>query len=70
MGSDPACLDRTHRHVVTARNRNYSSFNGYSYTYSQWSEVRCLATGQFWRTKANYVDSLPSATIDEASRPI
>lgn len=44
---------------------NYSAFNGYRHTYSDYSQVRCLWCGRFWRTKANYVFQLRRATHDE-----
>lgn len=40
---------------------NYSAFNGYRRTQSEYSEVRCRKCGKIWRTKAAYVDSLPLA---------
>lgn len=43
---------------VTQRNQNCSAFNGYHPTYSDWSEVRCLACHVRWRTRAYYVDRL------------
>lgn len=41
---------------------NYSAFNGYKYTPSDYSLVKCNRTGcnGMWRTKARYVDTLPS----------
>lgn len=65
-----ACRDTTHRHVVTVRNANYSRFSGGRRTPSDYSEVRCLATGAFWRSKAKANDALPDATHDEATRTI
>jgi hypothetical protein len=53
-------------HVVTARRRNYSAFNGYHCTPSEYSEVRCLVTGARWRTKAAYVDQLRDMGHDAA----
>lgn len=58
--------------VVTARNCNHSAFNGYRWTPSDYSQVRCIAPvdkhhssdgvcGHTWRTKAAYVDDLPNA---------
>lgn len=44
--------------VVRARYCNYSAFNGYHYTPSDWSAVRCNACNAYWRTKALYVDRL------------
>lgn len=62
MSGMPACQDTTHRHVVTVRKANYSAFSGYHYTPSDWSEIRCVATGQRWRSKSAHVDRLPDAT--------
>jgi hypothetical protein len=33
---------------------NYSAFNGYRYTPSDYSACVCLACGASWRTKANW----------------
>lgn len=57
---------RDHRDhwVVTMRNGNASAFNGYRWTPSAYSEVRCTAPGCEhgpWRTKAAYVRDLPGA---------
>lgn len=38
---------------------NYSAFNGYRRTPSPYSEIRCTACGNRWRTKAAYADALP-----------
>lgn len=46
---------------VVCRNRNYGAFNGYHYTPSDYSLVRCRKCGHPWRTKAKYVDSAPDA---------
>lgn len=37
---------------------NYSAFNGYKRTPSDYSLIRCLECGSYWRTKAKYVDEL------------
>lgn len=50
---------------VLDRNCNYSAFNGYHWTSSDYSRVWCLKCGCSWRTKANYVASLPDGTRDE-----
>lgn len=63
-----ACPDRTHREHwrVTARRCNYSAFNGYRRTPSDYSHVVCTVAGCMgsWRTKAAYVDDLPDAALD------
>lgn len=57
------CTDRTHRSqwVVLVRRANYSAFNGYRWTPSDYSCVRCPMCRTAWRTKAAYVDGLPDA---------
>jgi hypothetical protein len=60
------CTDPEHRAhwYVTQRRCNYSAFNGYHYTPSDYSRVRCPDCGMTWRTKAAYVEELPDAPID------
>lgn len=43
---------------VTVLRGNHSAFNGYHFTPSAYSEVKCLTCGRIWRTKAAYVDTL------------
>jgi len=52
--------------VVTRRNCNYSAFNGYHYTPSDYSSVCCTRPGcrGFWRSKGLYVDMVPDAPSD------
>jgi hypothetical protein len=60
--SSVACRNRKEHFgswVVTTRRANYSAFNGYHRTPSDYSEVRCTACSKRWRTKAAYVDQLP-----------
>lgn len=54
--------------VVTQRNCNYSAFNGYHYTPSDYSQVVCLRPGcnGSWRSKADYVDGLPDMDPEKA----
>ena len=52
-------LTNARRLVVTQRNCNYSAFNGYHRTYSDWSEIKCLECGHHWRSKGMGVDALP-----------
>jgi len=47
------------RWVVRDFRCNHSAFNGYHRTPSDYSAVECEACGGWWRTKANYVYSLP-----------
>lgn len=46
------------RWFVLMRNGNASAFNGYRWTYSDYSCIQCHACGTVWRTKAGYVSSL------------
>ena len=46
--------------VVLQRRCNYSAFNGYHCTPSEYSAVQCHECGVVWRTKAAYVDLLKS----------
>lgn len=48
--------------VVLQRKCNHSAFNGYRYTPSTRSAVRCPACNHAWRTSASYVDKLPNAS--------
>lgn len=52
---------REHREhwVVLQRLGNYSAFNGYRWTPSAYSCLRCRKCGRVWRTKAAYVASIP-----------
>jgi hypothetical protein len=66
MGSAPACkCGKRDAWRVTARLCNYSAFNGYRWTPSEYSEVECAShlggCGARWRTKALYVGGLPNA---------
>lgn len=68
MSNGNACQDpKAHRPqwVVTMRECNYSAFNGYRRTRSDYSEVVCLAPDcpGVWRTKAAYVDLLPDGKV-------
>lgn len=65
MSGDVICKCSPRRLVVTMRNYNRSAFNGYHWTPSDYSQVRCLTCGHFYRTKAKYVDGLPDATEQE-----
>ena len=62
-----ACTNKAHRPlwVVRVREANYSAFNGYRRTPSDYSLVVCPAHDRpmKWRTKAAYVGTLP----DEAN---
>lgn len=60
---DTACTNRLwHQHAwrVTVYRANYSAFNGYRRTRSDYSEVVCTIDGRRWRTKAAYVEELPA----------
>ncbi len=47
--------------LVLSRKCNYSAFNGYHHTPSDYSQVTCLKCPACWRTKAQYVDELDDA---------
>ena len=47
------------RIVVRTFMGNYSAFNGYHFTASDYSEVVCVDCLTSWRTKAKYVGTLP-----------
>ncbi len=72
MSQGLACIctpkDRSRWRVVH-RNCNYSAFNGYHRTDSDYSLIRCLGCGHYWRTKADYVAILQDATPGEAVSP-
>lgn len=44
-----------HRWRVLHRKCNYSAFNGYKYTPSDYSCLVCLECSRVWRSKSNYV---------------
>lgn len=46
---------------VIQRNGNASAFNGYHWTPSDYSAVRCGDCGRVWRTRAAYVGDLPDS---------
>lgn len=50
---------------VTARRSNQSAFNGYHWTPSDWSAVRCRQCRAMWRTRAKYVEGLRDETQQE-----
>lgn len=50
------------RWVVLQRRCNYSAFNGYHWTPSDYSCVQCHCCGTVWRTKASYVALLPDGS--------
>lgn len=50
---------RERKWVVWQRNCNYSAFNGYHWTYSDYSCMTCHVCGAVWRTKASYVALFP-----------
>ena len=65
MSGGPSCKCGEHKKPVTERNWvvvgrkcNYSAFNGYHWTPSDWSALCCHTCGQHWRTKADYVSKL------------
>lgn len=72
MSSGPACHckhpDYRSQWRVSQRHCSRSAFNGYRQTYSDWSEVVCLACGARWRTKARYVATLPDLNYSRGLR--
>lgn len=58
-----ACKDQSHKSswAVVVRHGNYSAFNGYHFTRSAYSLVRCASCGAHWRTRGAYVAGLPDA---------
>ncbi len=62
MSGGTVCKIAGHRGLwrVLVLRANYSAFNGYHRTPSAYSTVRCGGCSATWRTKAGYVDSLPS----------
>jgi hypothetical protein len=64
-----ACINRkahTPWIVVIRRNSRCSAFEGYRRKWSPYSELYCPACEHLWRTKAEYVNTLPSATMESA----
>lgn len=53
--------------VVVHWRCNYSAFNGYRHTISNYSLVSCLKCHRSWRTKAAYVNSLQVLTGTQVS---
>lgn len=45
--------------MVLCLRHNHSAFNGYRWTGSDYSLVRCFSCRNIWRTKAAYVSTLP-----------
>ena len=54
------CCKQIDESKITVLDRycNHSAFNGYHYTPSDYSAVRCVVCGNIWRTKASYVSRL------------
>jgi hypothetical protein len=55
----PCMRDHRGAWTVVHRECNFSAFNGYHYTPSDYSLVLCGTCGRRWRTKAAYVRTLP-----------
>jgi len=57
--------------VVVMRNCNFSAFNGYHKTPSDYSAIKCTRPGcmGLWRSKSSYVDLLPDSVTFDASAP-
>lgn len=50
---------------VVDRHCNYSAFNGYHRTPSDYSKLLCLFCWRVWRTKGQYADVLPELSEAE-----
>jgi hypothetical protein len=50
--------------TVIQRRSRCSAFDGYRNMSSDYSAVRCSICGRVWRTKADYVKTLPDAEPD------
>lgn len=63
MAGGIACKDKEHRPYwrVAVRNAHYSAFSGGRRTWSEYSELTCLAEGciSSWRSKGAYVTQTP-----------
>lgn len=74
MSGGIACKDKIHRAagewVIVQDCRNFSAFNGYRETPSDYSAIKCLRCGKVWRTKAGYVSTLRRASDEEIMRPV
>ncbi len=68
MSGGWACPAPSHRPAwrVLHRNGHYSAFNGYRWTPSAYSRLRCLICFRSWRTKAAYVARIPTISPQEA----
>ena len=55
--------------VVETRRGNYSAFNGYHFTPSDYSRLRCLDCGWHWRSRSPSVGLLRDETDEERTRP-
>ena len=55
---DLPLAERKRNWVVIHYRCNYSAFNGYRWTPSDYSCVTCNKCGRIWRTKAKYADYL------------
>jgi hypothetical protein len=69
VSGGPLCehKPREEHFVVLDRMCNYSAFNGYAWTPSDYSSVKCLTCGCYTRTKASWVARCRDATEREAS---
>jgi hypothetical protein len=61
---------REHREfwAVVQYHGNASAFNGYHWQHSDYSGITCNSCGRYWRTKAGYVEDLPSQEQYERTR--
>ena len=69
--SKPVCPKcKGNNAAVIDRMCNYSAFNGYHCTASDYSGVVCTDCGWPWRTKAKYVHNLKDSTYQEVDAAI
>lgn len=72
MSGGAVCRNPEHRAgghwLVIDREANHSAFNGYHWTPSKYSAVRCFECRAIWRTTAKYVATLEDAPKGWESR--
>ncbi|PCJ18297.1 MAG: hypothetical protein COA96_16900 [SAR86 cluster bacterium] len=61
MGGDVTCKCKPREVMVVNRKGRCSAFDGYHPMHSDYSAVKCLHCGHIWRSKAAWVDHMPTA---------
>jgi hypothetical protein len=71
MSQGASCKHPEHRYkwFVQDRKCNYSAFNGWHRTPSEYSAVWCPLCPTQWRTKAAYVNTLPDGDVNTIQLP-